>query len=63
VLEVATLPAVAYQQKDLSTNVDVLKMRINEIYRDMKSRNIPTKTNIQSYFTRYFGDKLENKQK
>lgn len=54
---------MAYQQKDLSSNVDVLKMRINEIYRDMKSRNIPTKTNIRSYFTRYFGDKSDNKQK
>ncbi len=54
---------MAYQQKDLSTNVDVLKMRINEIYRDMKSRNIPNKTNIQSYFSRYVGDKMDNKQK
>lgn len=38
-------------------------MRINEVYRDMKSRNITTKANVQSYFTRYFCDKNENKSK
>lgn len=54
VLDIGPLPALANQTKDpVTTNVEVLKMRINEIYRDMKSRNTATKNNTQIYFSRY----------
>lgn len=54
VLDIAPLPALANQPKDpATTNVEVLKLRINEIYRDMKSRNTATKNNTQIYFSKY----------
>ena len=54
VLDIVPLPALASQTKDPATvNVEVLKMRINEVYRDMKSRNTATKNNTQIYSSRY----------
>ena len=40
-----------------------MKIRINDFYREMKSRNTITKANINSYYTRYFGENNEHKQK
>jgi proline dehydrogenase len=63
ILEIVPFPAIATQQKDpANTNVEVLKMRINEIYRDMRSRNTATKTNAQRYLARYNSDKGECKK-
>jgi hypothetical protein len=56
-------PLISSQAKDSSTNIEVLKIRINDFYREMKSRNTITKANINSYFTRYFGENNEQKQK
>ena len=53
VLDLAPLPALASQPKDPATvNLEVLKLRINELYRDMKSRNTSTKNNMQVYLSR-----------
>lgn len=55
------MPAIATQTKDLTTNIDVLKMRINDIYRDMKSRNVSTKSACLNYFNRYFNEKTSSR--
>ena len=49
--------------KDSTTNVEVLKIRINEVYRDMRSRNQFAKSNINAYYVRYFGEGSDPKQK
>lgn len=55
------MPAIATQTKDLTTNIDILKMRINDIYRDMKSRNVSTKSACLNYFNRYFNEKTSSR--
>ena len=55
------MPAIATQIKDITTNIDVLKMRINDIYRDMKSRNISTKSSCLNYFNKYFNEKTSSR--
>ena len=63
VLDINGLPSISTQQKDSGTNIELLKIKINEFYRDMKSRNQHTKVNIGAYCTRYFGEGYDQKQK
>lgn len=54
ILDLSGMPAIATQPRDLTTNIEVLKIRINELYRETKSRNVSIKALTQSYFNRYY---------
>ena len=61
ILEISGLPSLSYQQKDSNTNVQVLKIRLNEIYREVKSRNLSIKANYSQYYNEFHGNKIEKK--
>ena len=56
ILDVGAFPMLTSQQKD-STNVEVMKIRINQIYREMKGRNTLIKATLNTYWLKYVGDK------
>ena len=63
VLDITGLPPISSQHKDGNTNIEVLKIKINEFYRDLKSRNQHTKTNLNAYYTHYHGENNDPKAK
>lgn len=62
VLDINGLPSLCHVQKD-STNVEVLKIKINDLYRDMKSRNQEVKSSVLSYLSRYHGESNDLRQR
>ena len=62
-LDLCNFPSLSTQPKDGNTNIEVLKIRINEIYRDVKSRNQMIKANLNAYYTRYYGEGSDLRQK
>lgn len=62
-LELCSFPTLSTQPKDGSTNIEALKIKINEFYREMKSRNQVTKGSLTTYYAKYYGEGSDPKQK